>query len=102
MALPGRRRDSGSLTPQSKAERQSHDGVDLLGDRKIAGPSSGVGSESSVGGGAARAGLGAGAGSRIGRVEVGVGSTGEGQPVMYKLFSIELRRTQIQVSIWVV
>lgn len=71
LALPGRRRDSGSLTPSSRIERQSHESAESLAD---------------------------GSSTVEGAVPVGVRVGGEGGgPVMHKLFSIELRRTQIQV-----
>lgn len=80
LALPGRRRDSGSLTPFSRPERQSEDSVSV---------------DSFTGGGhtsTATAGAGGGGG---GSATVGGGEVAG--PAMHKLFSIELRRTQIQV-----
>ncbi|CAM9362153.1 unnamed protein product, partial [Ectocarpus sp. 4 AP-2014] len=80
LALPGRKRDSGSLgsvTPYSKAERQSEDSVYSL--------TAGAGGS----GGATRVGAGVQASPSI--------REGEGGPAMHKLFSIELRRTQIQL-----
>ncbi|CAM9909471.1 unnamed protein product, partial [Ectocarpus sp. 6 AP-2014] len=80
LALPGRKRDSGSLgsaTPFSKAERQSEDSAYSI--------TAGAGG----GGGATRVGAGAPASPSI--------RGGEGCPAMHKLFSIELRRTQIQL-----
>lgn len=65
------------MTPYSKAERQSEDSVYSL--------TAGAGG----GGGATRVGAGAPASPSI--------REGEGGPAMHKLFSIELRRTQIQV-----